>query len=200
MKNIKLAAVGIGFGVNFALFAVKLYIGISTASLTIYCDAINNLGDTLACVVGFIGFMLIKKLGEKPSERAQSLMTFVISIFIAATGIYFVYNGLGRLMYPIPVNFSTKYAIALTSTIIVKIVLGIIFYRSDKRDSSPVLKAFLLDSFLDCFITLSALMSLFLVSKLNYAVDGAFAVITGSIITASAIKNLIKETKNLVFD
>ena len=198
MKNAAIKAGVLGLILNLSLFLVKLYIGISANSLSIYCDAINNLGDTFACGVALLGFVLIKKSGERQSARAQSLCTFVISLFIAVTGIYFVYNGSERLLYPLPVSYSLKYAVAISATIVVKILMGLMYKAFDKRVNSPVLKALSLDSFLDCFITLAALMSLILIQRVNFAVDGTFAIITGSIITVSAIKNIISEAKFLV--
>lgn len=200
MKNAGLKAVIIGAVMNFALVLTKFYIGLSTNSLTIYCDAVNNLGDTLACVIGVIGFALVKKLGERQSERAQSLATFVIDIIISATGIYFIYNGLERLMYPLPVAYSMKYVIILGATVGVKIIMGLMYKRFNSYEKSSVLSALVLDSFLDCFITLAALMSLVLVSRVRVAVDGIFAIATGGVITASAIKGLVKEAKALIIE
>ena len=130
----------------------------------------------------------------------QSLCTFVISILIAATGIYFVYNGLERFMYPLPVQYANVYAVTIAVTVLVKIGMGFMFRLFDKKSPSPVIKALSLDSFLDCFITLAALMSLVLIQRVNYAVDGIFAIITGSIISVSAIKNIISQAKYLIND
>lgn len=40
-------AVGLLF--NLLLAFVKLYVGISSNSLAVYCDAVNNFGDALLC-------------------------------------------------------------------------------------------------------------------------------------------------------
>lgn len=198
MKNSALLAGIIGTAVNFLLFLTKLYIGIASGSLAIYCDGVNNLGDTFACAAAVLGFALSIKLSEKKSLKTQSLCTFVISLLIAATGVYFVYSGTERLFYPTPVSYTLSFALIITATIGVKILLALMFRFFDKKQPSPVLKALVLDSILDCFITLFALMGLVLVRKLNYAVDGLFAVISGSIITVSAIKNIISESKYLI--
>lgn len=198
MKNAGLKAVIFGAVLNFTLAVIKLYIGISSNLLTIYCDAVNNLADNFSCVLAIGGFILVKKLGERQSERAQSLCTFVISAIVAVTGIYFVYNGLERFLYPTPVVYSIKYAVLIAVTVGVKIFMAVMYKAFNKHENSDVLRALVTDSILDCFITVAALMSLFLVSKLNYAVDGVFAVVTGGIITVSAIRSLIKEAKFLV--
>lgn len=198
MKRFGLIATIIGLVANFGLFLTKLYVGISSNSLAIYCDAINNLGDTFSCVIGILGFILITKMSEIKSKRTQSLFTFVISIIIAVSGIYFVYNGADRLLYPLPVSYTVKYAIIIILTVFAKIIMGIMYALFNKKQKSAMLKALVLDSFLDCFVTIFALMSLFLIGKINFAVDGIFAIITGGMITASAIKNIVEESKYLI--
>lgn len=198
MKRAGLIASIFGLIMNFGLFLLKVYVSISSNSLTIYCDAINNLGDTLSCIVGIVGFLLISKMSEIKSLRLQSLCTFVISIIISISGAYFVYNGMERVFYPLPVSYSVKYALLVALTIIIKIIMGIVYYLFNKKAESAVLKALVLDCVLDCFVTSFALMSLVLVGKINFAIDGIFAVVTGVIITASAIKTLIDQAKYLV--
>lgn len=188
----------IGLAVNFVLFLTKLYIGIASNSLAIYCDGINNLGDTFSCIVAISGFALCIKLNETQGNRAQSLADFVISLFIAGCGIYFIYNGIDRVFYPLPISYSVRYAWVISATIFVKLFLGVFFRKINKKSPSPILRALALDSILDCFITLFAVMGLFLVNRINIAVDGFFALICGGIITVSAIKNLINESKYLI--
>ncbi|MGN0524297.1 MAG: cation diffusion facilitator family transporter [Eubacterium sp.] len=200
MRGVGIKATCIGIFVNLMLFFVKLYIGISANSLAVYCDAVNNLGDTLACAVALAGFLALKRLDEKRANRLQSLCTFVIELVITFTGGYFVYNGLERLLYPLPVTYSKKYAVLIAVTVLVKALMAVMYKVFNKKADSAVLKAMILDSVLDCFITLFALMSLILVVKVNYAVDGVFAIITGSAITVTAIRELISQVKYLIND
>ena len=188
----------VGTAVNFLLFLTKIYVGISSNSLAIYCDAINNLGDTAACIIALTGFLLVRKYDEIKSSRAQSLFTFVISLIISVTGFYFIYSGAERLLYPLPVSYSVKYAVLIIVTIAVKVLLGVFYWLMGRKCQSPMLKAMVLDSILDCFITLATLIGLFLVPKTDYALDGIFAVVTGITITVSAIKNLIAQSKYLI--
>lgn len=199
-NKIHIAAMSVGAAVNFVLFAVKLYIGISSNSLSVYLDAINNAGDILVCIIALISFILIKKLGGRESARAQSLCSFVVYIVITVTGCYFIYNGIERIMYPMPVSYTYKYAAAISATIPVKILLGLFYRKFNKKAQSPVLSALERDSFLDCFVTLFSLMSIILVPMVQFAADGIFAVITGSIITVGAVKNVKKEILFLVRD
>ena len=198
MNKIGIKATALGVIFNTVLFFAKFYVGISTNSLSIYCDAINNLGDTFACLIAVLGFFLARKVTELKSQKIQSLCTFVISLIIAATGAYFVYNGLQRLMYPLRIAYSEEYASIIIATVFAKILMGLMYMAFNKKASSPVLKAMILDSFLDCAVTIFALMGLFLITKVNFAADGIFAIIIGTAVTVSAVKNTIDQSKFLI--
>lgn len=198
MNKIGIKATALGVIFNTVLFFAKFYVGISTNSLSIYCDAINNLGDTFACLIAVLGFFLARKVTELKSQKIQSLCTFVISLIIAATGAYFVYNGLQRLMYPLRIAYSEEYAYIIIATIFAKILMGLMYMAFNKKAPSPVLKAMILDSFLDCAVTIFALMGLFLITKVNFAADGIFAIIIGTAVTVSAVKNTIDQSKFLI--
>lgn len=198
MNKIGIKATALGVIFNTVLFFAKFYVGISTNSLSIYCDAINNLGDTFACLIAVLGFFLARKVTELKSQKIQSLCTFVISLIIAATGAYFVYNGLQRLMYPLRIAYSEEYAYIIIATVFAKILMGLMYMAFNKKASSPVLKAMILDSFLDCAVTIFALMGLFLITNVNFAADGIFAIIIGTAVTVSAVKNTIEQSKFLI--
>lgn len=172
--------------------------GISSGFLSIYCDAINNLGDVFSCIIGLIGLLLALKRSEKKGRRIQSLCSFVIGLIVTVTGIYFIYNGIERLLYPVPVSYSQKHALLLILTIAVKALMGAAYIFNNRRANSPVLKLLILDSFMDCAVTLTVLMGFFLITKINYAADGIFGVITGIIITGSAVKSVFTEAKILI--
>ena len=187
-----------GLAANFILFLVKLYISISSNSLSIYCDAVNNLADTLSCAVALVGFIIILKLDERRSKRVQSLASFLIGIIITAIGLYFAYNGVERLMYPTAISYSKKYALLVFITIFVKTFMGIVYILINKKKSSPVFKALIIDSFLDSSITLAALLGFSLTPRVNYAIDGVIAVLIGITVAVSAIKNVFQEAKYLI--
>lgn len=189
-----------GFTLNFALFLIKLFVSISSGSLAIYCDGINNLGDTLSCIIALIGFILAIKLNERKNSRAQALASFVIGLILAVTGGYFAYNGVERFLYPVQISYSFKYAILIAVTVIVKLIMGIVYLSVNKKHPSPVYKALITDSFLDCVVTACTLMSLTLSVKINFAIDGIISVIIGIAVAVSAIKSIIEQSKYLIND
>lgn len=189
-----------GLTVNFALFLIKLYVSISSGSLAIYCDGINNLGDTLSCIIALVGFALAIRLDEKKSSRAQSLASFVIGLILEFTGAYFAYNGIERLMYPVPISFLYKYAILISVTALAKLIMGIVYFKINRKHTSPVYKTLIMDSFLDCAVTLSTLISLTLSVKINFAIDSILSIVIGIAVATSAVKTLWAQCKYLIND
>ena len=187
-----------GFIVNLALFLIKLYVGISSGSLAIYCDSINNLGDAVACIIAFVGFISAIRLNDKKSQRVQALCTFVIGIILTVTGAYFAYNGVSRLMYPVKISYLGKYAFLILLTMVIKLIMALIYTKINKKQPSAVFKALIMDSYLDTAITLCAFFSLTLSVKINFAIDGVISIAIGIIITVSAIKTIINEGKFLI--
>ncbi len=200
MKNSGKAAAVFGIAVNFALFLAKLYVSISSNSLSIYCDAINNLLDIFSCAAVLLGFFLVAKYSERPAKRTQSLFTFIISIVITVTGAYFLYNGIQRTMYPVPISYSHKYAAVISVTVCVKVLMAIVYHLFNRRQKSKMLSALVLDSILDSCITVFTLLGLFAVRRAGFAIDGIFAIVIGAVITATSVKTLLSEAKFLIND
>ncbi len=185
---------------NLALFFVKLYVGISSASLSIYCDAVNNLGDTVSGVIALTGFILTIKLNERKSERVQALASFVIGLILAVTGVYFAYSGLERLMYPVTVSYQKKYAVLIAVTVFVKLFMGIVYFLINRKAPSVVFKTLIIDSLLDTAITLCALLGLTLCVKVNFALDGIISIVVGTAVAVQAVKTIIEQGKLLIND
>ncbi len=197
-RGIKIAAFGIVC--NFLLFLVKLFVGISSNSLAVYCDSINNLGDIFASLIALFGFIFILKSKTNPQKnsRVQALCSFVIGSIVAVTGAYCVYTGLERFIYPVLVSYSFKYAMLILLTAFVKLVMAMVYIMGNRKSPSPVYKALILDSFLDFGITIMAVLGFFLIQKLNYAVDGVFGIVIGLIILFNSAKSVFEQAKYLI--
>ncbi|MGN0521112.1 MAG: cation transporter [Eubacterium sp.] len=150
--------------------------------------------------IAVFGFLLIAKAGERKSKRVQALFSFLIGIIVAAIGFIFAYNGLERIMYPVKVSYLKIYALLLIATVFVKLIMGFVYLWADRKNSSPIFKALILDSFLDSAITIGALLGFFLAVKVDVAVDGIFSVGIGLIIGISAVKTLVSQAKFLIND
>lgn len=190
------------FFLNFILFAVKLYVGLSSNIISIYSDGINNLFDSLSGMVTVICFAVAFKsdsIGKKGFiSKTEQLLTLGLSVVIALSGVVFLYNSLERLMYPTPMWFTMGFLWTLVGTAVCKLVMMFLFKRQYRKTGSQVLEMMALDSRLDFFVNLVTLATL-IMSKLEfYAFDAFGGIVISVIITVSGVKMLIGCVRLLV--
>lgn len=189
----RIIAVSTGAAVNLLLFFVKLYIGLSTNSVAIYADSLNSLTDCTVCIAVIIGFCLSasKKNGDYPfgKGRAEELTELLISAVILVSGGIFAYISFERIMYPVPVWYSSLYAVIIAVTAAVKLALSFFFSRVSEKLGSDAIRAISTDSKLDFFITLCTLISFTLSSVANFSVDGFAGMIISAVLIAEGIKS-----------
>lgn len=173
---------------SFALALVKLYIGMVTNSVTIYIDAINNFGDIFGGALGAFGIYMSAKAVTKryPNGfgRMEYIVSFVLSVVTIIVGVLFIFDGIEKLMYPMPVKFDWVYLILLVLTVALKLVMGFSFVKVAKKSKSSICKALYLDSFLDAGITTSIVLCYALSMVDSYMVDAIFGIVIGLIVMA----------------
>lgn len=200
-KN-RILTAAVGVGVNLLLFFTKLYIGLSVNSIAIYTDALNSLTDSAVCVVAIIGFYMISAGANEKypfgKGKSEELLNLLISAVVAAAGFAFAYASLERLMYPVPVWYSSLYAGIIAATAGVKLLMVFFFGAVSKKHGSVAIKGIAADSLLDFFITLCTLISFTLSSKLSFSLDGIAGMTISIILIIQGIKMTVAACKNLI--
>lgn len=189
--------------INFILFAVKLYIGLRTNSLCIYTDSMNNLADTLSAGLGFLGLFFVAK---NPTARfpygfgrLESLTGFVMAAIMTAAGFSFAYRSLERFFAPVPVWFSTKYAVTIAATCVVKLGMGVLLRAFRRRGGdSPVIRTLELDSFMDFSVTLATLISFSLTNYVHFVLDSVLGLVISVAIAAAGIRLILSAAAALI--
>ncbi len=186
---------------NFLLFVTKLYVGLSSNSISIYSDGVNNFFDSLT---GILSFALLFSLARQTNpvaayktKKTEQLMSFVISVTVAFSAFYFAYNSLERLTYPTPVSFMTKYLVIIIITAAVKLVMFAVLRLYGKKCGSAVVRLISLDSLLDFFITAVTALTLVLSIGGKYAFDALCGMAISGVILFTAVKNLISSLSHL---
>ena len=182
--------------VNLILFSVKLFIGLSANSISVYSDAVNNLFDSLSGMLT-LGSVFFSASGYF-AKKTEQLLSLVIACFIGFSGIYFLYSSFERLMYPTPVWYTQKYFILLCATTAVKLLLYFVLKKISAKKLSPVTRLMATDSLLDFFIGLTTLLTLLLSKGGNYAFDAVCGIIISIVIIVSAVKAIVSTVKQLI--
>lgn len=203
-KKYILSAGVFAFTCNLLLFAVKLYVGLSCNSISIYSDGINNLFDCLSGALTFVSFLAASRVssesGETVLKRTQQLLSFVMSVAVAFSGLYFAYSSINRLMYPTPVWFSVSYFWIIAGTTLAKLIMFFVFLLLKKKTSSPIVKVMAFDGILDFFVSSVTVLTLVLTQHGSYAIDAICGLAISIIIVIGAIKLIISSVRELIFN
>lgn len=188
--------------VNFLLFAVKLYVGLSSNSISIYSDGINNLFDGASAAAGLISLYILAKSKDLSfrtrSEKTEQLLSFALSVIIFLTGFIFFFNSAERLMYPAPVWFTAGYFYIIALTSAVKLCLFIYLKKQSKKNNSQVIRLMSLDSLTDFFITSVTLVTLWLTQHEGYSFDALGGIFVSILILVSGVRSLRESLMKLI--
>ena len=181
----------VGILCNVLLFAVKLFIGLATASISIAADAVNNLSDGLSSLISVVGFKLAGKAPDSKHPfgygRTEYLAGLVVAFLIALVGIEFAKTSIGRIMDPAEVRFSPVLMLILALSMLVKLWLGAFNRELGQRIDSTVLLAAMQDSINDVITTTVVLVGMIASQFTTIPVDGYIGLIVAAFILWSGV-------------
>ncbi len=190
----RIIAVAVGAAVNLLLFFAKLYVGLSSNSIAIYADSLNSLIDFAVCLAAAAGFRFSSASSSEKypfgKGRAEDLTELLISAVILVSGGMFAYISFERILYPVPVWYSSLYAVIIALTAAVKLAMSFFFSASFKKLGSDTLKGLAADSRLDFFITACTLVSFLLSSEAGFSVDGFAGLLISILLIAEGVKTV----------
>ena len=193
----------VGIFVNIILSAIKLILGLLTASAAIIADALNNLSDAGSSIITLVSF----KMSSKPADRdhpfgharieyiASLAVSFIILLvgFESITGALGVLFGINESETP---NFSTVSLIILGSSILLKLWLSVFYRKVGKKIDSSVIRASGVDSLGDCVSTLAVLISAIIIKLTDIQLIDTIVSIAVSVMIIIAGLRILNETKN----
>ncbi len=180
------------FFANLALFGAKLYIGLASNSISIFSDAVNNLFDSLGVLLTFAVLRAMLRSADRYTEsilqKGEQLFSFLISVAVTFTGLYFAYSAAERFLYPTPVWYTALYLWALVGGALVKLGLCVFLRGRGKSVPSPVLRMIAFDSLLDFFIACFTVLTLLLSDAEHFSFDALFGLVIAAVITVPAAR------------
>lgn len=197
-----LILLAIGIAINVALAIIKMYVGLSSNSLTIMLDATNSFFDVITGIITVVAFavLFIPRSKKAPFGygRSEYLAGFIVAVVSAVVGGMFFIQSLNRLAMPEPIWFGWQNCVLISIAVPIKLVLGIFYYIRNKKLKSKAIAAIVLDCFLDTGITSASLVSFAISSNVDYAVDAIFGMVISILVLVFAIKMIIDNVKSVV--
>lgn len=180
-----------GIFCNVFLFALKLFIGIATKSISITADAVNNLSDGLSSVISIIGFKVSSKAPDKQHPfgygRTEYVAGLVVSLLILLVGIEFLKSSFSRILQPTPVVFRGVLLAILAVSMLVKLWMGAFNRKIGRKIQSPTLLAAMQDSINDVATTAVVILGMLASRVTTLPVDGFVGVAVALFIMCSGI-------------
>ncbi|MBR4749955.1 MAG: cation transporter [Abditibacteriota bacterium] len=153
----------LGILANVFLAAFKAVVGLTSNSIAIVMDAVNNLSDAASSVITIVGTKLAGKQPDRQHPfgygRIEYLSSMVISLLVLYAGITAFVESVKEIIAPDKPEYSATGLIIVAVAVVVKIVLGHYVKNVGKRVNSDSLVNSGEDAKLDSIISASTLVA-----------------------------------------
>lgn len=196
-ENETLRAAAIGIISNVFLSLLKSFAYLSTGSVSILADAINNLTDSLSSFVTLIG----AKLSNMPADpehpyghgRLEYIAGLIVSVLVLFAGFEFIKVSIQKILNPKYVEYSILAISLMVLSCFIKFFMSIYYKRVGQKINSYPILAQSKDSISDVFVTGVVLLSI-LVYKLSGIIVDGFAGLLVSCFILKQGYELVRDT------
>ena len=153
----------IGILANVFLAGFKAFVGLTSNSIAIVMDAVNNLSDAASSVITIVGTKLAAKEPDRQHPfgygRIEYLSAMVISLLVLYAGVTAFIESVKKIISPDTPDYSPAALIIVAVAVVVKIVLGRYVKHVGEQVNSDSLINSGEDATLDSIISASTLVA-----------------------------------------
>lgn len=189
----------VGIATNFALFLIKIIVGMIFNSIAITADAVNNLSDSGSSLVALLGF----KMSGKPADakhpyghaRMEYLSGLIVSFIILFLGVQLIQKSFVKIIHPQISRYSLLSIFVLVVSILIKLWQCMFYRKVGGIIDSITLVAASADSRNDILATTAVLTAAVISEITGINLDGYMGVAVALFILVSGVK-LVMDTGN----
>lgn len=197
---VKTSIVGVVVNVFLAIF--KAIIGISSNSIAVTLDAVNNISDALSSVITIIG----TKLGAMKSNkrhplgygRIEYLSSMVVAAIVLYAGITSLVESLKKIITPEKADYSTISLAIIVVAIFIKLILGQYVKKQGKKYNSVALVASGSEAVFDAILSASVLFSAIVYLIWNISLEAYVGFVISIIIIKAGIEMMIDTLNDIL--
>ena len=153
----------IGILANIFLAVFKAIVGLTSNSIAIVMDAVNNISDAASSVITIIGTKLAGKEPDRKHPfgygRIEYLSAMIISLLVLYAGITAFVESVRKIIQPDTPDYSLVALIIVAVAVVVKIILGRYVRHTGEKVHSDALINSGEDATLDSIISASTLVA-----------------------------------------
>ncbi len=192
----------LGIVANVFLAAFKAFVGLSSNSVAVLSDAVNNLSDALSSVITIIGTKLAGKSPNKKHPmgygRIEYLSALIVSGIVLYAGISSFVDSVKKIIHPEEVNYSITSIIILAAAVVVKLLLGTYTKKKGKKVNSGSLVASGQDAFQDAILSASVLVSAGIYMLWGIKLEAWVGAIIGVFIVKAGIEMILEAINEML--
>lgn len=187
----------IGILANVFLAAFKAVVGLTSNSIAIVMDAVNNISDAASSVITIIGTKLAGKEPDRKHPfgygRIEYLSAMVISLLVLYAGVTAFVESVKKIIHPDTPDYSAVTLIIVAVAVVVKIILGRYVKGVGEKVHSDSLVNSGEDATLDSVISASTLVAAAIYLIFHISLESWLGAIIALVIIKSGIE-MLRET------
>lgn len=191
----------VGIIVNILLALAKYLIGIAANSIAITADAVNNLSDSVSCVITLVSFKMANMKPDKEHPfghgRIEYVAALIVGFIVELMGYELIKSSIDKIKNPEAVVFSFPAVIVLLISIGGKIWLAFFNSFLGKKIDSAAMSAVVTDSISDTTATAVTLISLVVSVFTDLPIDGYMGIVVSIFILYSGF-GILKESVGII--
>lgn len=190
-----------GIIVNVLLALAKYLIGVATNSIAITADAVNNLSDSVSCVITLVSFKMANMKPDKEHPfghgRIEYVAALIVGFIVELMGYELIKSSIDKIRHPETVVFSVPAMVVLIISIGGKIWLAFFNGYLGKKIDSAAMSAVVTDSISDTVATSVTLISLIASKFFDLPIDGYMGIVVSLFILYSGF-GILKESIGII--
>ncbi len=187
----------IGIIANLFLAIFKAVIGVTSNSIAIVMDAVNNISDAASSVITIVGTKLAGKEPDKKHPfgygRIEYLSAMMISMLVLYAGFTALIESVKKIISPAVPDYSAVSLVIVAVAVVVKIVLGRYVKGVGEKVHSDSLINSGADATLDSVISASTLVAAAIYLIFNISLEAWLGAIIALVIIKSGFE-MLRET------
>lgn len=193
----------IGICVNIFLFAIKLFAGILSGSVSMVADAVNNLTDAGSSILLLVGYVLSAKPADREHPYGHARMEYLcglfISIIVTVLGIELFSSSVKSVFSPDNgAEYGVPAVVVMVLAIFIKVALAVFYKIVGKKIDSQNLKAAAVDSIGDVCATSAVILAMILTPVFGPKTDGVFGAVIAVYIFVMGVKLVIESSNTIL--
>lgn len=184
----------IGILANVFLAAFKAVVGLTSNSIAIVMDAVNNISDAASSVITIIGAKLAGKEPDRKHPfgygRIEYLSAMIISLLVLYAGITAFVESVRKIIDPDTPDYSAAALIIVAVAVLVKVFLGRYVRRTGEKVHSDSLINSGKDAVLDSVISASTLVAAAIYLIFHLSVEAWLGAVIALVIIRSGLEML----------